>query len=253
MRYREILDDVELYPSLWMKSRNMDNKQNLYSLVCPHTWNSAVGLLEGEDALSTFSEAYSLWESMTAALPWAYRSPYTLAFLCFDDGCTHTHIHSHACLLPQILRSITTPDLHTQSHTHTHLPYPPTWINSPAAPENVLTMMSPAIPPLQRHKSTLVPWAQKSKRSLSLPPLSFCPLMVIPLQNVHTQWRENYIVYSTIRYSWVSAHWHSPCTTVTMMSFLYPSSLLVTWKKLPWQANLCALTCLLWVYDWVHQ
>lgn len=31
------------------------------------------------------------------------------------------------------------------------------------------------------------------------------------------------------------------CTTVTMTSFLCPSSILLTWKKLPWCMNLCAL------------
>lgn len=86
--------------------------------------------------------------------------------------------NGHACLLPLILRGINTVDLHT--HTHTLLPHPPTWINSPAAPENAPAMMSPAIPSLQRHKKHLGGLSTKSKRTLSLPPLSFRPLMVIP-------------------------------------------------------------------------
>lgn len=47
----------------------MDNKQNLSSFVWPAHRNQHWGFLEEEAACSTFSEAYSLWESMTAALP----------------------------------------------------------------------------------------------------------------------------------------------------------------------------------------
>ncbi len=185
---------------------------------------------------------------MTAALPWAYRSPYTLAFHRFDDECTlaHTHTHTHRAMhaCSHIYSGASPRRICT--HTVTHIPFTssPTWINSPAAPENALLWCH-----LQSHhfkgtKNSSVPSAQGAKSSLSLPLLSFCPLMVIPLQNVHTRQRENYTVCSTIRYSWVSAHWHSLCTTVTMTGFLYPSSLLLTWKKLPWRTNLCALTCL---------
>lgn len=78
---------------------------------------------------------------------------------------THIHTHSYAWGLPQIPRRINTPDLHTQTHTFnlrlTPLPTP-TWINSPAAPENATAMMSPAIPLLQRHKRTPVPSAQRA-------------------------------------------------------------------------------------------
>lgn len=41
------------------------------------------------------------------------------------------------------------------------------------------------------------------------------------------------------------------CTTITMTSFLYPSSILLTWKKLPWRMNLCALKMRL-VCVWVN-
>lgn len=138
---------------------------------------------------------------VTAALPWAYRSPYTLAFLYFDKWYTYMYINTcttvHVCL-----------HSYSQSYkicTHTHSTFnpSPTWINSPAAPENASTMMSPAIPLLQKHLTAI---STKSKHTLSLLPLSLCPLIVIPQQKVHTQWRENYRVCCTIRYSWVSAH-----------------------------------------------
>lgn len=128
-----------------------------------HTWKSAVGLLEEEDACSTFSEAYSLWESMTAALPWAYRSSYTLAFLCFDDWCEHTH--THTCV----------PASKNQqagfAHTHTYIfTSSPTWINSPASP--AAAMMSPAILTLQRHKKASM---LKAQRANATSHLVLCP------------------------------------------------------------------------------
>lgn len=97
---------------------------------------------------------------VTAALPWAYRSPYTLAFLYFDKWYTYMYINTcttvHVCL-----------HSYSQSYkicTHTHSTFnpSPTWINSPAAPENASTMMSPAIPLLQKHKSTSLPSVQRA-------------------------------------------------------------------------------------------
>ena len=161
------------------------------------------GALEEEAACSTFSKAYSLWESMTAALPWAYRSPYTLAFLCFDDWCTHTYTHKamHACF--QILRSFKTLDLHTQTHTHTPSPHPP-----PGLIHLLHLRMRPLWCHLQSHhfKASKAPRAisTKTKHTFSIPPLSFS------LNGNSPAWgRENYIVYCTIRYSWVHAHWRS--------------------------------------------
>lgn len=148
---------------LWRKCRNW--VINLSGLFWLRDWNQQQGLGE-EAASSTFSEAHSLWEQMTAAPSWAYRSPYThrlSSALMIDTHPTHKHSCFHrSSRALQIL------------DTHTHAPLPPssTWINSPAAPENAAPMMSPAIPSLQRHKSTSCP----SAKSTNAPShFSLCP------------------------------------------------------------------------------
>lgn len=81
-------------------------------------------------------QQWDCWKKKPAIPQSAGRSPFTLDFLCCDDRCTST-------------RSCTakSPDSGTHTHTHTPLPHPP-----PAAPENALSMMSPAIPALQREQ-----------------------------------------------------------------------------------------------------
>lgn len=176
------------------------------------TWKSAEGLLEEEAACSTFSEAYSLWESMTAALPWAYRSPYTLAFPSLWwllHTHTHTHTYIHACK-------------HTAMHACFHtlwlcapLPHPPPGL-IPGAPENAAAMMSPAVALASKAPKDLSGTCTKSTRNLTLPSLSsMCFNSNSPLQKVHTHRWENYTGNSKMRYSRVLAvHWGSLGTSL---------------------------------------
>lgn len=81
-------------------------------------------------------QQWECWKKKPAIPQSAGRSPFTLDFLCCDDRCTSTRS-----------RTAKSPDSDTHTHTHTPLPHPP-----PAAPENALSMMSPAIPALQREQ-----------------------------------------------------------------------------------------------------
>lgn len=72
-----------------------------------------------------------------------------------------TDVHTH----PRMHDLSTDTRAHFRSaQTHTHAPSPPfsSWNYSPAASKNASTMMSPAIPSLQRHKSTSMPSAQRA-------------------------------------------------------------------------------------------
>ena len=118
----------------------------------------------------------------------------------------------------------------------------PTWINSPAAPENATAMMSPAIPSLQRHKSTSVPSSQRANAPshFLLPFVLLSPDGNSPVESPHMVKGE---LQCTLQSGILG---FLPIGTATMASFLHSSSLLVTWKKLPWCTYMC-ICVHLWV------
>lgn len=191
---------------------------------------------------------------MTAALSWAYRSPYTLGFLYFDDWCiharTHAHTQSHACRLPLIFRSIKMPDFHT--HPHTLLPHPP---------HGLIHLLHLRMQPPWCHlqsqdfKGIDVPQCHQLKEQTD--PIASSFVLLSP--NGNSPAEGPYMVkgelHSVLYYQVFLSSCPlalTVCTTVTMTSFLFVISPSLTWKKLPWCEDLCVLaSVLLCVCAWV--
>lgn len=109
--------------------------------------------------------------------------------------------HEHTDQLTHWLSSALMTDAHSYIHTHTYTTSP--------LPPRLIHLVHLRMPLLWCHLQFHYFKAQNQHSNLSLLLLkSPCPLIATPLQKVHTWWRVNYTLYSTIRYSWVSAPWH---------------------------------------------
>lgn len=165
---------------------------------------------------------------------------------------THTHTHSHACLLQQILRSITTPDLHTQTPTHTLLPHPP-----PGLIHLLHLRMHPLWCHLQSYhfKGTKAPRCHQHKEQTHRLASSFVLLSPngdSPAESPYTVKGELHSVLCNqvfLGFCPLALTVHH-CNNDKLSLFLFPPSDMK--ETVLARRFVCTYMCLLWVYELVH-